>query len=106
MVTGGMYRRRVPAHRESRDVSKSGERRSIARNASADRSSNASVEPVSENVPPDGEFDAEEVQAHVAAEGELGPPATTEKAQPPIFSACARTLRFTNREADRITHPK
>lgn len=47
-----------------------------------DRSSDSSVEPVSENVPPDGEFDAEEVRADVAAKGELGPPATAEKAHP------------------------
>jgi len=48
-----------------------------------DRSSDSSVEPISENVPPDDEFDAEEVRADVAAKGELGPPATAEKAHPP-----------------------
>ncbi len=48
-----------------------------------DRSSDSSVEPVSENVLPDGEFDAEEVRADVAAEGELGPPATAKKTYPP-----------------------
>lgn len=48
-----------------------------------DRSSDSSVEPVSENVPPDGEFDAGEVRADVAAEGELSTPATAETAHPP-----------------------
>lgn len=43
-----------------------------------DRSSDSSVEPVSENVPPDGGFDAGEVPADVAAEGELSTPATAE----------------------------
>lgn len=48
-----------------------------------DQSSDSSVESVSENVPTDGGFDAEEVRSDIAAKGQLSPPATVEKAHPP-----------------------